>query len=157
MVNSESISLRRAHSADVQILYELRNEKIARAMSLQTDPIDYHRHQIWFEDTLNNSSVNIFIAEFAEGPVGYSRLSMFDSCEAEISIATDYKYRGKGFGGQILSLTISEVNSLELGIKKLVAVIKKENLRSIRLFEKFGFKQSEQSDRPDVFKYELVL
>jgi RimJ/RimL family protein N-acetyltransferase len=72
--------------------------------------------------------------------VGFVRLDFSDlKCDSfVVSIFVDPEFRAMGIGKQMLGLALDSVYA-ECGIDKYRAVIKRDNLGSIKLFESSGF------------------
>ena len=74
--------------------------------------------------------------------------------EAEIMIA-EKQERGKNFGLEALCLII-EYGIKELNLEQFEAKIKCDNIPSIKLFEKIGFKESARSEVFDEITFTLA-
>ena len=72
--------------------------------------------------------------------LGFVRLDFLDTKRDSfaVSIFVDPEFRSKGVGKQMLELALNSV-PVKHGILQYRAVIKRDNLRSIKLFEGFGF------------------
>ena len=99
---------------------------------------------IW--STWDNSHLKTcrFVAWLNNKITGWAALSpVSDRCVyggvAEVSVYVDTKYNGKGIGTQLLERLISE--SEKEGIWTLQAGIFRENMASIRLHKKVGFRE----------------
>ena len=136
----QNLYIREAKSIDTRDIYDWRNDRYVRTMSLSTAPIVWTLHKRWMESVLNDSSSFFFIFEtskFAE-KIGAVR---FDSIEerALVSILLAPSMRGRGLGIRCLSAGIAELRTHTKAINFLDAKIKAANTPSIRLFEACGF------------------
>ncbi len=123
-------------------------------MSLQTGEITYEGHLSWFHSKLNDSDCYFYILEHDGIPSGTIRLDKDEEESFEISYTIAPDKRGLGLGSVILSLAVSAARHMS-GIRKLTAEVKKENLPSIRCFEKNSFKITGESE--SLFHYELTI
>ena len=81
-----------------------------------------------------DNSVKFYVLEYENELIGQLRLD-FDEKYPVISISLNKKYRGLGLSKILLS------KGLELIDGKVIAYIKKENIRSISFFKSMGFKK----------------
>ena len=79
---------------------------------------------------------DVFVIEKSGKLLGQIRI---DYKTKDISISILEEFRGKGFAGEVLSLAIRKVRQSKK-TKYLLAEIHKNNLSSIKLFEKLNFK-----------------
>ena len=83
MPDTPRVALRRATAADSRCLWEIRNEESVRAVSLDTAPIPFERHERWLAARLTATSAPIFIVG-APDDVGYVR---FDAAPGELQVS----------------------------------------------------------------------
>lgn len=136
--NNGSISMRPAKLSDARLVHNLRNEVGMRSASFHSQPIEFKHHIEWFERVLKSERSLIFVAESLECvPIGFIR---FDKGlgQAEISVTVDSRFRGRGFGTKVIEKGVEEFLKLNLQLTP-VAIIKKENIASIKSFAKAGF------------------
>ena len=91
-------------------------------------------HKIWFNNILKDNSVKFYVLEFKNDLIGQLRLN-YDEEFPVISISLNKEYRGLGLSKILLS------KGLDLVDGKVIAYIKKDNLRSISFFKSMGFKK----------------
>ena len=65
------------------------------------------------------------------------------------------KYWRQGYGIEVMILMMEYLK--KINYEKIIGLIKKENIPSIKLVEKLNFKLIEQTERPDFYKYECEL
>ena len=128
-----SFNLREVVLDDWEVLLEWRNEKITRQNFFHTGSISPDKHKKWLRDSLSMEGRTIFILEYNETPVGTIREDIRKE-EFELSFTIDPKYRGKKIGQIMMSLYLFDRKGLFL------CEVKKENIPSIKMIEKFGFK-----------------
>jgi RimJ/RimL family protein N-acetyltransferase len=100
----------------------------------------------------------VFIIEVFDG--GWIPVGDISLCENLIPIVIgDPRYRGRGVGSRALGLLIEEAK--KLGWTKLIAhQIFSYNHRSLKLFEKYGFRKTDTGvdrDGREFFRYEKEL
>jgi UDP-2,4-diacetamido-2,4,6-trideoxy-beta-L-altropyranose hydrolase len=133
------LRLHKAHPADCELLYDWRNEPLAREMSLNSDLIAWESHARWFEARLRNPDVELFIASIDGLPAGQARLE-YTGDEAVLSYSVEPVLRGLGFGKAIVQ------NALQCAGRQpaagFVARVKATNAASRRIFESLGWSDS---------------
>jgi RimJ/RimL family protein N-acetyltransferase len=135
------ISLRQASVDDVLILFRWANE--ARPCAIDSEPISFNAHALWFAEKMNSSDSKIWIIYNGEKPVGQVRLDFVDAC-ACVDIFIDSTYREFGFGTDALQLVEDEAYWLEC--EHLTATVKADNIASQHLFQKAGYAYAGQED-----------
>ena len=91
----------------------------------------------WFEQRLADIDM-ILIFEIESTPIGMVRFSVSDT-HATIGVIVAPGHRGKNYGAQIIALA-SVVFSKKHPATDIHAFIKKENIGSIKSFEKANFR-----------------
>ena len=118
-------------------IFEIANDDEVRKYSFNSDKIPLEDHKRWFNNILNDESVKFYVLEYCSDLIGQLRLD-FDEKYPVISISLNKKYRGIGLSKVLLA------KGLELVDGKVIAYIKKENLRSISFFKSMGFKKEDE-------------
>lgn len=134
------ISLRPATNEDCLLIFQWANNNEVRNNSFSNHNIDLESHIKWYENKMKDDKSNIFIALKNGIPVGQIRVDK-DNKKGLIDYSVDFNYRGQGIGTYILELIKSRITDINL-----VAYVKKENLPSIKAFEKAGYKKIEYND-----------
>jgi RimJ/RimL family protein N-acetyltransferase len=108
---------------------------------------------------------NVLLGLFFEGRlIGHSILSLDEKTTVgSIGLVLHPEWQGKGLGKKLLEETLKIAQ--QKGCKKVIAEILATNVRSIRFFEKVGFKFVGESERKiikrgeemKVLKYEITL
>lgn len=132
--------LRKAAKKDSEMLLCWRNDSETRANSLNTNPVGQEEHDAWLDKTLQNPDRLLFIAEEDGEPVGTMRadkLSEENGYELSWSVAPEF--RGRGLGKKMLTQAVENFKGVNLK-----AIIKKENIASIKMAEAAGFKQESE-------------
>ena len=130
-----TIELRKAEMGDADMLLRWRNDRETRKNSLRTGIVAYSDHMAWMEWALDDDLTEIFIGVHDEAPVGVIRFdNPVQHGTVEVSITIAPECRGKGYGRKLLS-----VGGLYKRDDHLLAIIKKENKQSIKMFERAGY------------------
>lgn len=135
-----TISLRLANQLDESLLFDWVNDSEVRAQSFHSDSITQDEHAQWFSARLADPNCLIFIAEDETGqPVAQVRFDIDrQQSEALIDISLPNSCRGKGLSEIILTKTLQQYWLLEPETN-LIAEVRDENLRSVKLFRKLQF------------------
>lgn len=122
---------------DCLSIFHIANDGEVRKASFNSEKILLEDHKKWFNHILNNDSVEFYVLEFQNELIGQLRLD-FDEEFPVISISLNKKYRGLGLSKILLS------KGLKLIDGKVIAYIKKDNIRSISFFKSMGFKEESE-------------
>ena len=132
-----TLTVRRVCAADAALLWEWRNDELVRQNSFTTGPIPWEDHQRWLAARLASPSTVIYILEDGQGPVAQVRYER-RADEAEVGISVAASARGRGYGRAALLETVDEACAA-LGVRRIVALVKDDNVPSRRAFEGAGF------------------
>lgn len=138
---------RKATKQDSDILFEWRNDPETKANSSNTGLIKRDEHEAWLDKTLQNPNRILFIVEENREAVGTMRadkLSEEDSYELSWTVAPEA--RGRGLGKKMLMQGVENFKG-----SNLKAVIKKENIASIKMAEFAGFTKESEEDGVSVW------
>lgn len=134
--------LRDAKPEDAQLLFKWRNHPSIRQVSINSTPINWHDHERWFRNAMEDPNRKIYIAEQAKQAVGVIRFDINQSV-AEVSLYLAPGQTGKGFGTRLLKSGEQHLRIQHREIKKLEAKVIESNCASHRLFERCGYQFSE--------------
>tara|TARA_A100001015_G_scaffold133674_1_gene148327 strand:- start:2406 stop:3956 length:1551 start_codon:yes stop_codon:yes gene_type:complete len=142
------LNTRIANKDDAYILYNMVNEKKVRSNSINSDMIDLTDHLNWFNLTLESTESIIYIYEAENTPIGQIR---FDKKEngTYIDYSLDVIARGRGLATDILRKGIEIYNNVKP--EEIIAIVKKENIPSLKAFQKLGFIQSNEEKNIEKF------
>lgn len=130
------MKLRKAIFNDWKVLLDWRNDPLTRKNSFTQEIIKEENHKKWFRKNLIDETSNLFILETETNePVGTIRSDEIDNNSYLLSWNISPNHRKKGHGSLILNLF------LQNKIGMFTAEIKPENLTSIKMVEKNGFKR----------------
>lgn len=142
----EELTFRAAAETDSRQLWNWRNEPAVRTGAFQNQEIPWTEHQAWFESTMTDRLVDIWIVENSSGDsIGPVRFN-FDAMgtEATISISIAAEFRGQGLGTAIIEAAARRAFSAD-DIQQIVAWIKPENESSLKAFRKAGFAEEHET------------
>lgn len=148
MIEKNKLFLRDAVQSDAELLFCWVNEQNVRNNSVRQDPIIWDNHLKWYNNKLKDSESKIFILCVENISLGQIRI---DKSEFywDIDYSIDYKFRGMGLGNELVRLLLEK-----FCLFKFRATVKKENLASIKVFTKLGFKEMHiESKEFDFFEY----
>lgn len=146
----EKIYLRRVKETDMKLLFDWRNNELVRKNSFCMDPVEWNEHVKWFNTTLVKSSVLFFILICKEQEVGQIRIDLELDNTAIINYSIAEKYRGFGYGKQILHLAETELYERFKNKYMLKALVKENNISSQVAFERLGYIL--QNTNKDIFR-----
>ena len=130
--------LRPAELKDMKRVFDLSNDPIVRRYSINTASIPWGQHVKWFNAALGDASLIFLVVESVSGEfMGQVRFKK-DACWLVVSISIASDFRGKGLGAVILSRAIDVAN-----VQSVRAYIKQDNMASRKLFERSGFRKSD--------------
>jgi L-amino acid N-acyltransferase YncA len=139
------VQIREAEPGDIHHLYSWRIDEVSRMMSMDSNPVTLEEHIVWFNRSLLNPNRKIYIGVEEDTRIGVCRFDFStNGGYAEVSINLNPAARGKGFGMLLLSAAIAEYRDLKCCT--LIASIKKENIASIKIFERCSFVLLSESD-----------
>ena len=135
------IDMRPVTESDSELILTWRNSSSARKVSQSGEELSETEHAIWFESRIGRlSSEPFWIMSNDKKDLGFVRLDFSDNKRNSyvVSIFLKPEFRALGIGKQMLGLALNSVNS-EYGVFQYRAIIKRDNLSSIKLFKGFGF------------------
>jgi len=142
-----ALTLRPATEDDEGLLLEWRNEPETRRQSLQHASVPPEQHARWFRDRLARpSECRIYIAEVDGSPVGQARVELTGGGQGEISVAVAAGSRGRGLGRSLITKA-TERAAADLAAGSVTAVVKPENVASLRAFEAAGYRSPVTAER----------
>jgi UDP-2,4-diacetamido-2,4,6-trideoxy-beta-L-altropyranose hydrolase len=135
------IRLRPVHKEDCSLLWCWANDPETRAASFSSEPISWYEHIQWFDAKIRSENCKMYIAlDRRDQPVGLIRYDIDSENEAVVSITIANQYRGKGYASLIIEKTSSRILR-QSKMHQLNAYIKCDNLASIKVFLRAGFKR----------------
>ena len=136
-----------------------RNDPTTRYMSFENNIVDKKSHEKWYQNVLKNPNNIMVVGFIGEVKVGVVRFTIKKS-EIIISINMGVDSRGKGLA-PILLVASEKFLEKKLGVVKLVAEVKEENVASVKTFLKAGYEHYKKEKRDigevNVFKKTVNL
>ena len=133
-----AVTVRPAGPDDVRTLFDWANHPESLSASINTkDPIPWEAHCQWYKDRLSAKESVILIAETDNKPCGQARLDRAGK-DATVSIYVAPCARGSGIA-LALRDALEDQAVARWPVKRLLARVKADNVRSCRLFAKAGY------------------
>jgi UDP-2,4-diacetamido-2,4,6-trideoxy-beta-L-altropyranose hydrolase len=133
------IRLRRATLNDCEQIFKWRNNKETVRFIFDPKPIQWEKHKIWFQETLDSGSRLLLIGEINGNPIGVLRYDILNNT-AEVSLYLVPGHSGMGLGTLLLIQGNNWVKEKTSDINKITAKILSQNQASFKAFTKAGYK-----------------
>jgi len=145
--------IRRAKKEDSKRIWQIRNHPLNRKQSHNQEEITFDSHDKWFIDKyFKNKDNYCFVLQENNKVIGYCRFDL-DNNAYIVSIALDPDYHGKGFGSKLLKKSLKEIKKIKKDAV-IFAEVKKENIPSIKLFERCNFCLYKGGEKNLYYKYD---
>ena len=138
MSDEPAVALRPVQRADVPMILVWRNEPEVRAGMFDDRVIAAEEHSRFWSRRLE-AGVPAYVIEVDGEARGLVRLDL-TAQDAEVDIFIPMRWQGCGYGTAALKATAAMARAL--GVRRLAARIKPDNVRSKRAFEKSGFNRT---------------
>lgn len=145
--------IRNAKIDDIKDVYKWRNDSLSRSMSVDSSYISIAKHKLWFNNTLTNPNKEMYIGLVKGEKIGVTRFDFDEKLmSTEVSINLNPLMRRKNLSSKLLSKSIS----LYLKNKNtiLLATVKNQNISSLKIFKKLGFKKNYEDKK---YQYLIFL
>lgn len=151
--SSINIVLRNVTREDAEVLLNWRNLPSVREFSKSSNEIEVATHEKWLLGRISNPLLNefFFIIEQAGSSAGTVRADLVADSVFEISVIVDSNYRGRGIAEEAINLLLKQLKE-KYPNSEIRADVHKDNLKSINLFKKIGFKEFGQAGNFRLFK-----
>ncbi|MBI5682425.1 MAG: GNAT family N-acetyltransferase [Deltaproteobacteria bacterium] len=137
----EAIEIREIQDDDINDLFNWRNHPDVRKNFFNSDLISWDEHEKWFKAKIKDSYTSIYIACSGKDKVGSIRFE--DKSDViKVSIMLNPDFLGKGVGSSVIRIGTERFIKEKNPDKPIHAEIKRENIASIKAFQKAGFKES---------------
>lgn len=140
MTNAD-LKLRSVESHDVDDLFKWRNHPDVRKNSFNINTISWDDHKKWFETKRRDPNTIVYIAYWGENKIGSIRFEEKDEV-VKVNVMLNPDFIGKGFGSKLIRVGTEKFINARKPNKPIIAEIKKDNIASIKAFQKAGFKES---------------
>ena len=127
------IKLREVCKEDWDYILQLRNSFFKDDFLEQQKVLTKKEHYEYMEKQKANTNFYQWVSFDGEKNVGYIRL-----LEDDVSIIVDQKFQNKGIG--TIMLALMEKEAKKIGLKKIKALVRKNNFSSEKIFLKNNYK-----------------
>jgi len=147
------LQLREVKQEDCELLWKWANDPIVRGASFSSQEITWEDHIKWFNNKINSSSCKHFIAvNKLNQPIGQIRFEINQQLIAIVSLSLDSQYRGRNYSKLMLQMAMDKLLQNNQ-INYIQALIKPNNVASIRLFQSVGFEMIDSKPSKLSFRY----
>lgn len=136
-------ALREATDADQQAILDIYNDAVLHTTAtFDLEPRTWEGQQRWFQE--HRPPYAVFVATVGDTVAGWGSLSPFRPrpgyrFTAEDSIYVRQDFRGRGIGASLLEVLVEAASRGRF--HSVMALIDGDNAVSVRLHERFGFRQ----------------
>jgi len=150
------IRVRKAWRLDCRDLWLWRNHPAVRKWSFNQEEIQYAQHARWFQKSLSDKNIRIFIAhDEHKEKTGQVRINRTSSRTAFVSVNLNPSFIGKGMGSSIINAASRHFFAAEPAVKELKAEIFSDNTPSRIAFKRAGYvftrKAAKRHRRVDIY------
>lgn len=160
ITENEKLGIRKLTKTDVNVLFELYSDK--EAMKFRgSKPFENIEEAIAMldkvaENILNETEYRYAIIEKKSNEViGTFLITPVSDSDCKIGCSIGKKYWRMGYGMEVMLLMSEYLKNLKY--KKLIGLIKKENIPSIKLVQKLNYAFVEQTNYPNFYQYEKEI
>ena len=145
------LSLKKANLSHEYILYKWHNLKSVLKYSLDQNKVSLKDHKKWYKKQLKSKNI-LKIIYLNKIPIGFVRLDKKRSFYL-INYMIIPRFRKKGYASKALKKIIVDFNYQNK--HKLVAIVKKNNIPSLKIFKKLNFFETKDLENKKNIKFEL--
>lgn len=134
------INIKEIEENDLDFLYKLRNDESVVKNCINQNKITYDEHKKWFLENIKNKNIFMYTINLYNQKIGQIKVELINGL-GYIGYSIDKNYRGYGYG----YIAIEFIKEIFKDII-LVAIVKKDNIASIKIFEKSLFYKYEREE-----------
>ena len=140
---SHALRMREARISDASNLYDWRNDADVRAVSRDSQPLEWADHVNWLRSVISAPDRKLLVAALGWKPVGTARFDQMNGTptEWEISLTVSPDNRGQGLGNVLLDKSEAWLRSQYHGVIDVIAYVKVDNEISSGLFARNGYRK----------------
>jgi ribosomal-protein-alanine N-acetyltransferase len=160
ITENEKLLIRELTKNDVNVIFELYSDK--EAMKFRgSKPFENIDEAIIMlnkvtENIKNGTEYRYAIIEKASNElIGTYLITPITNINCMVGCSIGKNYWRLGYGIEVMTLMSKYLQNLNY--EKIIGLIKKENVPSIKLVEKMNYKLIEQTEHPEFYKYELEI
>ena len=143
--------LRKVNITDKDITYKWVNDPLIRRYSYSKFKVLFEDHYVWFKNKLESNDSEYYILEVNNLPIGSIRFDELSTKKGKINYLVDSLHTGKGMGSIILKEGILMIEKDHPELESVYGLVFKENIPSIKIFKKLGFKEENFSESELIF------
>ena len=137
---SNIIYLTKAETTDINDIFEWRNHPDIRKNFFNQELLSWDEHEKWFMARLSDPDATVYMAYHKKEKIGSIRFESKDSV-IKTSVMLNPDFLGKGLGPKVIKLGVERFIMEKNPDMQIIAEIKKDNVASIKAFEKAGFEE----------------
>ena len=150
------LTIKNADTNDCIDIFNWRNNPESRKMFLISRKVSWDEHKKWFKNSLlNPRKVLLICYDEIKEKVGIVRFDI-ENTQTLISINLNPLKRGRGLSSQCLTESIKFFISNYNLNGRIVAIIKEENIRSIKSFKSSGFILTNKKNGKNYFEFKTI-
>jgi UDP-2,4-diacetamido-2,4,6-trideoxy-beta-L-altropyranose hydrolase len=150
---SSILQIREANINDMEQYFKWANDESVRANAFNSEEILWNNHVSWFKKKLSNDHSRMYIFEIGEKRVGQVRFDKKNEDIWDIDYMLDEDFRRVGLGTEIIDRSLKKL-IVEEKNAKVQALVKTDNIPSIKVFEDLNFKKHNFKEGTIKFIYE---
>lgn len=143
---NKTLSLRPICKDDWKTLLEWRNNPSTYKNYHTSQPVNESEHKEYISRLINDSNRSQYIIEYNGIAAGTIREEIINDREIRLSYTINPLFRGKKIGQLMMGLYLVD----RMGI--FICEIKEQNIASVRMIEKFGFKLTSKEKNFNTYK-----
>lgn len=144
-----NLRLRNARWDDCELIFQWANDPVVRMVSFHSYSIPWEEHKRWFNYKLGDPNCVFLIVTTSVGKnIGQVRFDMKNGI-AVISVSIGREFREYGWGSRLIWQACEKLFT-ERDVECVHALIKKNNVSSLRTFENAGFKKVSETENHGV-------
>jgi ribosomal-protein-alanine N-acetyltransferase len=160
IIENGKLLIRELIQNDVKVIFELYSDKEAMKFrgSEPFENIDEAEKMLKkVADNIKNGTEYRYgiIEKETNNLIGTYLITPITNIECMVGCSIGKKYWRLGYGIEVMMLMSEYLRNLKY--EKIVGLIKKENIPSIKLVEKLNFVLIEQTEKPEFYKYEKEI
>ncbi len=150
---SSVLQIREATIHDIEQYFKWANDESVRANAFNTEDIPWSDHVSWFKKKLSSDHSRMYIFEICDKGAGQVRFDKKNEEVWDIDYMLDEDFRGCGLGAKIIERSLKKLISEEKKVK-VQALVKTDNIPSIKVFEDLNFTKHNFKEGTIKFIYE---
>jgi len=138
---SNIINLTKAGITDINDIFEWRNHPDIRKNFFNQELLSWDEHEKWFMAKLKDPDAAVYMAYYRKEKIGTIRFESENSV-IKTSVILNPLFLSKGLGSHVIKLGVKRFIMEKKSDMQIIAEIKKDNIASIKAFQKADFKKS---------------